>query len=319
MSTSQQPPFSMPGGIPGMPQSYQGGAPGAGDGKKPKKVRGEKPPKAAKNVSARDTARRNFLIAGVLGLVAVIATFAINSEPKETSVFVARVANAKGLAAGRPVEPADIEYVQMPLSNVESGAAYSSDKAVLEKWMKGIEKAPLLDAKTGKTVPTDWQVIGRRPKYPVLAGQQIRPYPVFTETFDLALPLGADESLVTLSVPADRAVLGNLRPGDLVDIVAAVTSKTETTGGAGEPAVVSGPVVVASRVEIVSMKSGAALGGLVDTGVPSVYLVRTSSDMALKLAALDANDANVLYLILRGKAAETSAGTPSSTTTTTQP
>jgi Flp pilus assembly protein CpaB len=302
----QQPPFSMPGGVPGTPPGYPpADAPAPGKAKREKKAKAPKTPKSDRTTTAREQARRNALIALLLAVAAAVAAFVLVSKPEEQKVYVAKVANQSGLAAGRVVVPTDISYVLVPYSNVEPGAAWDADKTKLESYLSGAAKVPLADPTTKKISLYDWQVVGRRPKYPVLRAQQIHPIPVFADSFQLATPLGEDESLVTIAIPAERAVLGVLRAGDLVDVVAARTGE-ETTSSEAEPGTKPtatfgpGPVLVASKVEIVAVKSKAALTGQVDDGIPSVYLLRTSSDLALQLSNLDSDSGTVLYLMLRG-------------------
>jgi Flp pilus assembly protein CpaB len=251
------------------------------------------------------------LIALLLAMAAAVAAFVLVNKPEEQKVYVAKVANPSGLAAGRVVLPADISYVLVPFSSLEPGAAWSGDKEKLESYLTGAARVPLMDPKTNKESLYDWQVIGRRPKYPVLREQQIHPIPVFADSFQLATPLGEDESLVTIAVPAERAVLGVLRAGDLVDVVAARTSEetapVEPTANTKPVVTVGpGPVVVASKVEIVAVRSKAALTGQVDDGIPSVYLLRTSNELALQLSKLDSDSGTVLYLMLRGHAEDAS-------------
>ena len=303
-----QPPFSMPGGVPGTPPGYPSvEAPANGKQKREKKPKAAKTPKGDRTTTAREQARRNALIALLLAMAAAVSAFVLVNKPEEQKVYVAKVANQSGLAAGRVVVPTDIVYVLVPYSNVEPGAAWSDDKAKLDAYLTGAAKVPLANPQTQKTSLYDWQVIGRRPKYPVLREQQIHPIPVFADSFQLATPLGEDESLVTIAVEPSRAVLGVLRAGDLVDVVAAQTGEdgtSEDTTGTAKPVVTfgPGPVVVASKVEIVAVKSKAALSGQVDDGIPSVYLLRTSSTLALTLSKLDSDNGCVLYLMLRGQA-----------------
>lgn len=330
MSMPQQPPFSMPGGVPGMPGGAPGmpgmpGMPGTAPGKKGKAGKEPRAPKAKKPQTARDAQRRNMLLGGVLAVVATLAVFATTFKKDDTKVYVAYA--KKTLAAGRTVMPEDIEYKLVSYNDgIEKGAAFNASRETLEAWLKGTQKAQARDPKTNKLVEIDWQVIGKRPKYPVLEGQLIHPSPVFTDTFQLANPLGEDEALVTVSVPASRAVLGQLRAGDLVDVVAARTGEETPAGVAnqGENAVSfgPGPVVVASKVEIVSLRSDAVLSGQADTGIPSVYLLRCDSQTALNLSKLNSDQNAVLYLILRGHAPEAGgmtqpadSGAQSSTTT----
>jgi Flp pilus assembly protein CpaB len=248
-------------------------------------------------------------------MAAAVAAFALVNKPEEQKVYVAKVANKSGLAAGRVVVPSDITYVLVPQSSVEAGAASNIDKETLESYLTGAAKVPLVvDPATKKTALFDWQVIGRRPKYPVLREQQIHPIPVFADSFQLATPLGEDESLVTIEVEPARAVLGVLRAGDLVDVVAANTGEStvaDDTQAGSKPVVTigPGPLVVASKVEIVAVKSKAALAGQVDDGIPSVYLLRTSNELALKLSKLDSDQGCVLYLMMRGHAEDASQET----------
>lgn len=320
MNIPQQPPFNIPSGIPGMPTSSVGEA-SASSSKKAKKQKAAKAPKAAnkgRTPTAREQARRNGVIALVLALVAAVGGFAVMNKPAEQLVYVARVGNPNGLMAGRQVVASDIEYFAMPLMYVEPGAAVAYDKASLEAYLSGSLKAIVMQG--SQQVQVDWTVVGRRPKYPLLVNQQIHPIPVFSEAIELAVKLGPDESLIAISASPDRAILGQLRAGDIVDVVAAVTGEEAATPSEG-PAVTTpyqvgpGPVVVASKVEIVSVGSPATLGGTTANAstLPSIYLVRVPSSMALTLAKLDAGQPGVrLYLLLRGNVQDEAAA-PSTT------
>ena len=320
MNTPQQPPFNIPSGIPGIPTSTVGAA-SAPTSKKAKKEKAAKAPKAGKQgrtPTAREQARRNGVIAMVLAIVAAVGGFAVMNKPAEQLVFVARVGNPNGLMAGRQVVASDIEYVAMPLAYVEPGAAVAFDKASLELYLTGTQKAVVMQG--AQQLQVDWTVIGRRPKYPLLLNQQIHPIPVFSEAIELAVKLGPDESLIAISASPDRAILGQLRAGDIVDVVAAVTGEEVVTSTEG-PAVTlpnqvgPGPVVVAQKVEIVSVGSPASLGGTTANAstLPSIYLLRVSSNLALTLSKLDAGQPGVkLYLLLRGNVQDDTAA-PSTT------
>lgn len=274
--------------------------------KKEKAPKASKAPKQGRTPTAREQARRNGVIALVLAIVAAVGGFAVLNKPAEQLVIVARVGNPAGLMAGRQVVASDIEYVAMPQRYAEPGAAVAYDQASLEAYLSGAQKAYVMEGT--KQAEVDWKVVGRRPKYPLLQHQQIHPIPVFSEVIELASPLGPDESLIAISASPDHAILGQLRAGDIVDVVAAVTGEEDASSTEGPVVTLPhqvgpGPVVVAPKVQIVSIGSPASLGGTTANAstLPSIYLLRVSSNLALTLSKLDAGQPGVkLYLLLRG-------------------
>lgn len=327
----------LPGGGPSMPQFP---AESKGRGKKDKKPKAPKPakaPKAAKQTSARSEARRTGAIAFVLAILASVGAFIVlRGTPEEPTVFVVKAKEL--LQAGVPVQESQLTIIEVPQSSKESNEViYSVTEDRLRKLINGEVEANT--STPGVTV--SWQIIGKRPKYPVLPGQQIRYNPVFSDGFELARPLAANEKLVTVTITPDRALLGVLKPGDTVDVAVPTDAPSDV---AADPQ--SGDaVVLAYGAEIVATQNASLLlsatrrsndlgqAALPGDPIPTVYVLRVSTDSAWPIINADSNGKK-MYLLLSnyskvaqspnpdGGSSESSLdeeSTPSNSTPTTQP
>jgi Flp pilus assembly protein CpaB len=286
--------------------------------KSSKKVKKDKPQKTAKprkDMSAREQARRNGIIAGVLAVLATIgAFFVLRGEPVAPKVFVA---SAKVLIQAG-VEVSESQIVAKPIDkvNLEPGSAWAGTEERLWELLRGADEANVNGEKVS------WQVIGKRAKYPVLPGQQLHPDPVFSDAIVLARKMTDTERLVTITVSPDRALIGALRPGDLVDVVVAVDPTDETLD---ETSRLRGAKLVVSGAEIVLVQNGEALRSATSRSgeelpidpIPTVYVLRVNEDAVWPLVSGD-SVGKKLYLVLRSiNAALEPVAAPVTTTPTT--
>ena len=122
-------------------------------------------------------------------------------------------------------------------------------------------------------------VVGRLVAFPVRAGESLRERDVVAET--LLGSLGPDMVATPVRL-SDDATLASIRPGDVVDVLAA------RGGDGGGPA---SAVVVAARVRVLTVGTGASGGsdsgllGSSPTTVAPVLLLATTTPQALDLAA----------------------------------
>lgn len=321
----------LPGGSPGMPQFPQDKK-GRGKEKKPKAPRQPKAPKASRQTSARSEARRTGAIAFVLALLASVGAFIVlRGSPPEPTVFVVKAKEL--LQAGVPVQESQLSIMEVPASAKESSEViYSTTEDRLRKLIRGEVEANT--SKPGVTV--SWQVVGKRPKYPVLPGQQLRYSPVFSEGFELARPLGVDEKLVTVTITPDRALLGVLKPGDTVDVAVPLDAASSVDGAPTD----AGAVVLAYGAEIVATQNASLLlsaterqdelgqAALPGDPIPTVYVLRVSTQSAWPIINADSSGKK-MYLLLSSyvnadTAVPASSGTTvpsnqSGTTSTTRP
>jgi|688.fasta_scaffold18564_10 Flp pilus assembly protein CpaB len=285
--------------------------------KSSKKVKKDKPQKTAnprKDMSAREQARRNGIIAGVLAVLATIgAFFVLRGEPVPPKVFVAS-AN-KLIQAGVTVSETQIVAKPVDKADIEPGAVWAGTEARLWDLLKGLDEASVNGAKVS------WQVIGKRAMYPVLPGQQLH-LRVFSDAISLARPMSESERLVTITVSPERALIGALRPGDLVDVVVAVDPTDETLD---ETSRLRGAKLIVSGAEIVLVQNGEALRSatsrdgveLPEDPLPTVYVLRVNDEAVWPLVSGD-SVGKKLYLVLRSiNAALQPVAAPTTTAPTT--
>ena len=301
-SAPQGPSFN----VPGQPQG------GAKPSSKAKKDKSKNPAKPRKDMSAREQARRNGIIAGILALLATVgAFFVLRGEPVVPKVFVA---SANGLIqAGVAVGEAQIVAKPVDKADIEPGAVWAGTEARLWELLNGTDEASVNGAKVS------WQVIGKRAMYPVLPGQQLHLL-VFSDAIALARPMSETERLVTITVAPERALIGALRPGDLVDVVVAVDVTDETLDDTSR---LRGAKLVVSGAEIVLVQNGEALRSATSRSgeelptdpIPTVYVLRVTEDAVWPLVSGDSGGRK-LYLVLRSI---NTALVPVATPTTTAP
>lgn len=293
MSTQNPYPSAPQGPSFSVPTQPQGGATSS---KKPKKDKPQKTAKPRKDMSAREQARRNGIIAGVLALLATVgAFFVLKGEPVAPKVYVA-TANQL-IQAGVAVSETQIIAKPIDKADLEPGAAWANTEARLWDLLRGVDEANV----NGKKV--SWQVVGKRAKYPVLAGQHLHPDPVFSDAIVLARAMTDSERLVTITVSPERALIGALRPGDLVDVVVAVDPADETLDDTSR---LRGAKLIVSGAEIVLVQNGEALRSATSRSdaelqadpLPTVYVLRVSDEAVWPLVSGD-SVGKKLYLILR--------------------
>lgn len=295
--------------------------PDPSDSGKGKKEKGGKDKKTKKPGTARQQARRNGLIATMLAVLAGVGALAVlrKPEPPKTYVAVAKVL----LRAGEAL-PADqiglktsIIVKLVPALYVEQGALAASSEARVWELLIGVDRT---------SGGQDWQIAGRRPKYPILAGQQIHPDPVFSDTIDLARPLGDDERLVTVSLDVNKALLGTLRSGDKIDIytyVANTVSEDSSTTRPDPAAILETDSLrvnmLVEQAEIVVARNALAIEDKTkpDT-VPNVYILRVATKDAVTLLSVD-GVGRKMYALYRGEAITVPLDPTGATTTTTAP
>jgi Flp pilus assembly protein CpaB len=292
------PPF--PGGSPAMPQ-FPSDKKGRGKEKQPKAPKSPKAPKASRQTSARSEARRTGAIAFVLAILASVGAFVVlRGAPPEPTVFVVKAKEL--LQAGVPVQESQLVITEIPASAKESSEViYSTSEDRVRKLIRGE-----VEANTNTPgVTVSWQIVGKRPKYPVLTGQQIRFSPVFSDGFELARPLTTDERLVTVTITPDRALLGVLKPGDTVDVAVPV----EETGEVAVDPSSRDAVVLAYGAEIVATQNASLLlsatsrqnelgqAALPGDPIPTVYILRVSTQSAWPIINADSSGRK-MYLVL---------------------
>ena len=158
------------------------------------------------------------------------------------------VTAARDLAPGSTLSASDLVLAARPQESLERDAA--SDLSALD---------------------------GRVVAVPVLAGEVLRGRDVVGHSLLASLGPGVVAASVRLS---DDAGVASVRPGDLVDVVAARGGEGTAPGQAS---------IVASRVRVLTVASasssgGGLLGGTTAAGAP-VLLVATSTQQALDIAA----------------------------------
>ena len=292
------PPF--PGGSAPMPQ-FPSEKKKRGRDKKPKAPKTPKAQATSRQTSARSEARRTGAIAFGLAVLASVGAFVVlRGAPEEQKVFVVKAREL--LQAGVPVQESQLVIVEIPASSRESSEViYSTSEDRMRQLIRGD-----IEANTSTpNVTMSWRIVGKRPKYPVLTGQQIRFSPVFSDGFDLARPLTADERLVTVTITPDRALLGVLKPGDTVDVALPVIE----TGEVSVDPTSRDAVVLAYAAEIVATQNASLLlsatsrqnelGEAVLPGdpIPTVYILRVSTQSAWPIIHADSNGRK-MYLVL---------------------
>lgn len=276
-------------------------------GKKDKKVKAAKPAKDKRVKTAREKARVNGLLATVLAVLAVLGSIVALRQPEDPKAFVAVAKET--LMPGEVVTAEQISIIEMPQLYIEPGAAWSTTDADVLALLTGERQARI-----GADETADWSVIGRRPKHLILAGQQIHPDPLFTDVIELVEPLGDDERLVTVTLAADRALLGTLRSGDRIDIYVYAADERSDIGTpivtytvpVDDPFAVPNIIpdlnkvrVIVEQAEVVLARNAGALEGSARASdVPNVFVLRVSADEAVQLIAAD-GAATRMYALYR--------------------
>jgi Flp pilus assembly protein CpaB len=234
--------------------------------------------------------RRFALLAVVVSLLAgVVILAALGGATSEDKVYVLRA--TQNLNVTLDVTSAEIQAAAVSAEDVEPGAITGSSAEEVIARANGTQSG---------TDNADWSVVGKRPRYPVFTGQQLRPEMFTTANGSVGLTLDDNERLISVSVPASNALSGALKVGDRVDI--AVAAGSDFTG------------LVAENVEIVAIQAGddvlrsasqqqansTELGPnevLPSNPIPGTYVLRVPVSRAVPVIAADAT--GNLYLIDR--------------------
>jgi Flp pilus assembly protein CpaB len=190
--------------------------------------------------------RHRRALAALLAAVVVWSVTTAVHPPSPATRLV--VTAGRDLAPGSTLSPSDLVLLARPQESLARDAA--SDLTALD---------------------------GRVVAVPVLAGEVLRGRDVVGRSLLASLGSGVVATTVRLS---DEAGLASVRPGDLVDVVAA---------RGGESTEAAAASIVASRVRVLTVASSSAgggglLGGSTSSGSP-VLLVATSAQQALDIAA----------------------------------
>jgi Flp pilus assembly protein CpaB len=197
---------------------------------------------------------RRLLVAGLLAGSVAFALQALSPPPPRTeSVLVA----ARDLAAGTRLTPSDVRRRAVPPSSVPAG--------VLDAAAGRILAAPVREGE----VLTDVRLLGRS----------------FLDTYTS----GSVAAPVRI---ADAASARLVRPGDIVDVLAA--------GAAAEGSPTSIARVVAAAVPVLTLPPGStSVLGATDVGQGALVVVVTTPETAARLASSAVTDR--LSLVLHGR------------------
>jgi Flp pilus assembly protein CpaB len=269
--------FPPPVGIPTQPAPRPAPASAAGGGGKDK---------GGKRRSPRKFGLLALLLAALTG-VALLVVLSSTATPDNAYVLRAR----QNLNVALAVTAGELEAVAVPTASLEPGVVSGDSAEQVLARARGDEAGP--DG-------ADWQVIGKRPRFPVFAGQQVRPEMFTSLDGEVGVELADTERLVSVQVPAGNALGGALGVGDRVDV-----------------AVYSGDFsgLVAENVEIVAVQAGGDVlrnaqqrqagdreltpNELLPTDpIPGTYVLRVPADRAVPLIAADGTGR--LYLVGRG-------------------
>lgn len=274
MPNAGPPPPGFPGAFP--PPNAAAPAPGASGPQATKR----RPPGSPRRFGVLA------LVLAALTAIALLAVLTSTAEPSTTYVL----RTSRDLSPAANVTDGDLTAVALPKEAVEAGAITGSSAAQVLDLAKGVLLGP---------DDADWQVVGKRPRYPLLTGQQLRPQ-MFTSPGGAASQTISDEErLVSVRVSAANALIGGLGVGDRVDVAVA-----------GDD--IAG--LVAENVEIVAVQSSEdvirsaqqAQGSSTDlsandllpaTPIPGTYVLRVPKDRVMSLVVADSTGG--LYLIGR--------------------
>lgn len=226
-----------------------------------------------------------FLIfAAAVGVLGVIVTV----SPAAT-VYVARSTDAIAPLSG--VTISQFSFVELAPDAVEPDA-FSGDT---EEEVRTALEAAIADK---------WFL------YPVPAAQQIRTTMLAT-TGELAVPLAADERLISITARAANAVSGSIRPGNVVDVY--VSDGEGLTGVLGQRVEIVAVSLLPEQFESVAQQQfndpDKTLSDFVaNQPVGGTYVIRVRAADVGRYIAADA--AGKITLSLQGAEAETFASTP---------
>jgi pilus assembly protein CpaB len=194
---------------------------------------------------------RRVLAAGLTAAAVAVALHVLAPDPPPT---VEVLAASRDLAGGAALRPGDVDPVALPRASVPDGAL-TSPSAIEGRVLAG-------PVRRGEPL-TDVRLVGRE----LLAGYA-----------------GEGEALVATPVRiADAGAAGLLRPGDVVDVLAADTGEQGSAAASRIAEAVRVLTVPRSSDEgTVGTGPGAGLGA--DLGDGALVVLATSSDVAARLA-----------------------------------
>ena len=286
----------------------------ADSGKRPKKerkprvkkdkaprVKKEKAPRAPRQRRAgkRSGNRRMFMIAAAIGVVAIggsyIAMSSADKAPEGGYVIKATRDIRPGIAA-----PASaFEAVFIPVSALEPGS------------ITGATAEQALARAAGDELSRDGlnvAVIGKRPLYPILENQTVRPEAFSGVEIAFARELASNERLVSISANAGSALAGSLMVGERVDVVVAFDA---TAAVLVEGAEIVGISADESAFRNAQQRQNSAEGSELSPGeilptdpIPGVYTLIIDAEQVLPLVSADAQSGASIYLLGRGDRAD---------------
>ena len=193
---------------------------------------------------------RRLLAAALVGAAVAATLTALAPEPPPS---VAVLAAAHDLAGGAPLAAADLAEVLLPPEAVPSGA-----------------------------LPVGQPVEGRVLAGPVRRGEALTDLRLLGPSLLERYGAGVVAAPVRIADPATARLL---RPGDLIDVLAAETglgATSEAPGATGSSAPAAR--VIAPGVRVVAVPADDELGGGFDVGGGALVVLATSGDVAAELA-----------------------------------
>lgn len=263
--------------------STQKGRSLGGASKRKKRSRGS----SAERVSSRRSSSLRWLFVLFAGALAAAIILVLRSGGDV--VYVVRFSS--DVPALTLVSASNLEAAPVSAPAVEPGTFSGSDPSAI-----------LLEAQEF--------IGGRWLSFPAGERQQLR-RSMFAGVGELAVPLGADERLVSISAPAPRALAGRIRGGDRVDIY--VSSSGGVTGLLASDIEVVGVSVLPSQFDTIASQQlsrrGDSFEDIAPTDpVPGTYILRVDSSAVPDLITADSSGR--LYIVLRGPGASESFSPP---------
>lgn len=261
---------------------------------KPARVKKDKAPK--QKGGRRNDSKRMMLIAFVVGLVAVGGAYlALNSaDGPVDGGYIVRA--ARDIRPGVDAPAAAFEAVFIPTEALEAGAITGATAEQALARAAGDE--PALDG-------SDVTVIGRRPLFPILEGQTVRPEAFSGVEVSFNRELLSDERLVSVSATASSALGGALVVGELVDVVVAFGDSAAVLV---EGAEIVGISADESAFRTAAQRQNSEEGAELSPGevlpvdpIPGIYSIIVKDFQVLPVVAADAESGAAIYLLGRGE------------------
>ena len=288
MPNADQPYFTAPGTPYGAAPVGMPGAGGTAPTQAPSPKKGSRKEKPAQT---KRLVNRNFMIAVVFALLAVVVVYAVQTGGKTVGKYV--VVAKSAIPAGTPIDASLLKAVRMADSAVQTGAVTDTDP------QKAIDEAVTA-------------VKNERSQFPMTENQQLVPSQFGQPIANLGQPLGPDERLVSFQATVAASVAGSIQAGDTVDMYAAA-------GNLAGPLVTDVPIVSVTVSEDqynsvanaqTNNKKITPADALPAHPVPGTYVVRVPSEDVSKIIAADST--GKIYLVYRGAGAKTANNPPTS-------